>query len=143
MVSELTIVKGAFSVTLYSTIIAENYTNKIFLITPAQSSVNQASGAVDTKVVDLLRVTHQLVIKCFLTGTETKTAKQVKDDLISIFNGGGVAGGTTTLTYDSDEINGYIEKVNIVEKSSDDQSTAIRDEAKYEVSLTFVGGVTV
>ena len=107
MVNELTISKGAHSLTLYATTIAENYTNKIFVITPASSSGNQASGPSPVRIVDLLRVTHQLVIKCYITGSATKTAKEVKDDLVSIFEGGEIAGGTTTLVYDGDSLEGY------------------------------------
>lgn len=143
MVNELTIAKGAFSVTLYGDNIAENYVNKIFLITPAQSSANQASGVISTKVVDLLRVTHQIVIKGYLTGTDTKTNKQVKGDLVNIFKGAATAGGVTTLTYDTDAITGYIEKLTIIEKAIDNPATTDKELARYEIALTFVEGVAI
>ncbi len=141
---EITIVKGAVidTVTLYATNVAENLTNKIFLITPAQSTANQPNGPLDVKVVDLLRNVHQYVIKCYIAGTALKTAKQVKDDLKSIFNGAGVTGGVATLTYDGDTINGYIEKINFVEVSADSPSETIKDYGRYEVALTFVEGVS-
>jgi len=141
--NELTLEKGGYKVTIYSDTIAENYTNKIFLITPAQSVANQSLGINDVKIVDLLRVTHQIVIKGYISGSATKTAKEVKDDLINIFKGGGLDGGTTELVYDGDTIRGYIEKLNFVEKSADDPSTTIKDFARYEVAITFVEGVQV
>lgn len=143
MVNELTISKGAFTVTLYTDNIAQEYRNKLFPITPAQGADNQAGGPRDVKIVDLLRITHTYVIKCFIAGTDSKTAKTVKDELVSIAKGGGIAGGVTTLTYDGDSIDGYIEKFNITERSEDNPSDAIRDQARYEVALTFIEGVAI
>lgn len=143
MVNELTIAKGAFSVTLYSDNIVDNYTNKIFLITGATTSENQETGASDTKIVDLLRIVHQIVIKGFLTGSVTKTNKQVKEDLVSIFKGGGTAGGVTTLTYDTDAISGYIEKLTIIEKAMDNPATTDKELARYEIALTFIEGTNI
>lgn len=142
MVNELTLSKGTYSVTLYATDIAENYTNKIFLIPAPVSPQNQTSGPSDTRVVDLLKVTHQLVIKCYITGSATKTAKEVKADLVGIFGGGGTTGGVSALVYDGNTLNGYIEKINMVEKASDSQPEANKEFARYEVALTFVVGVS-
>ena len=141
MVSELTISKGAFSIILYATNIAENYKNKIFAITPSQSSSNQSNGPRDVSIVDLLRITHTLVIKGYIAGTDSKTAKEVKEDLINIAKGGGINGGIATLSYDGDNLTGYIEKINMVEQSEDSPPDTIRDNARYEVALTFVEGV--
>ncbi len=143
MVNELTISKGALSVTIYSTNIAENFTNKIFIITGATNNNNQAGGPSSNKIVDLLRIVHQLVIKCYIVGTDSKTAKQVKAELVSISKGAATAGGTVALVYDGDTFNGYIEKLNIVEKAEDSPSESIRDYARYEVALTFVEGTSI
>ncbi|RLG13717.1 hypothetical protein DRN69_05170 [Candidatus Pacearchaeota archaeon] len=140
--AELTFSKNSISVTVYADTVAENFTNKLFYITPATNADNQASGPSDTIAVDLLRITHQFVIKGYITGTDSKTAKQVKDDFINIYNGAGTTGGTVSFVYDGDTFNGYIEKVNFVEKASDDPSDSIRDYAKYEVAITFVEGVS-
>ena len=141
MVSELTFSKGGTTVTIYATNIAENFTNKLFFITPATSASNQSSGPASTLGVDLLRITHQFVIKGYICGSDTKTAKQVKDDFISIYEGAGASGGTVTFTYDSDTFNGYIEKLNFVERSEDSPDTSIKDYARYELSISFVEGV--
>jgi hypothetical protein len=143
MVSEITISKGGTSVIIYATNIAENYTNKLFLITGAVTGQNQATGPTDNKIVDLLRVTHQIVIKGYLAGTASKTDKQVKDDLVSIFEGAAIAGGEVTLVYDGDTRTGYLEKVTYVEKAADSQDTSIRDHARYEIAVTFLVGVRI
>ena len=143
MVSEITISKGSESVTLYATDVAENYTNKIFIITGATTNENQATGPAASKIVDLLRIVHQIVIKCYITGTDSQTNKEVKEELISIFEGANTTGGTSALVYDGDTFNGYIEKLNIVEKAEDSVNTNIKDYGRYEVALTFVEGDSI
>jgi len=143
MVNELIISKGGITVTLYATDIAENFTNKIFIITGATSNDNQAGGPSSNKIVDLLRIVHQFVIKCYITGNATKTNKQIKDELVSIAEGAATAGGVVSLVYDGDTINGYIEKLNIVEKAADNPNTTDKEFARYEVALTFVEGTSI
>ncbi len=143
MVNDLTLAKGGITVTIYTDTIAENFTNKIFIITPAQSTANQASGQKDNKIVDLLRIVHQLVIKGYIAGTATKTAKEVKAELVSIYKGAATAGGVTTLTYDVNTYDGFIEKLNVVEKAEDSPAETIRDSARYEVAITFVEGIAI
>jgi len=162
MTNEITISKGSYQVTLYGVNIAENYSNKIFVITPATSIANQSSGGEKSKIVDLLRITHQIVIKGYICGSDTSdsqpaklngvaqnlTAKQVKNYLVKIFDGGGISGGTATLTFDpggseEESFNGYIEKLTFVEVSEDAPSSSIKDAARYEVALTFAEGIQV
>jgi len=143
MVEELTFAKGGITITVHTDTVAENFTNKIFIITPAQSSLNQALGPKDNKIVDLLRIVHQFVIKGYIKGTDTKTAKEVKEDLVSIYEGAATAGGVTTLTYDTDTYDGFIEKLNVVEKAEDSPDTSIKDYARYETSITFIEGVSI
>jgi len=143
MVNELTISKGEVSVTIYATDVAENYTNKIFLITGATTNENQATGPSPTRIVDLLRIVHQFVIKCYITGNDSQTAKEVKEDLISIFEGANTTGGVSSLVYDGDTFEGYLEKLNMVEKSQDSPAESIKDHARYEGALTFVEGTSI
>lgn len=143
MVNELTISKGSISVTIYATDIAENYTNKLFPITGATGVQNQATGPSPTRIVDLLRIVHQIVIKCYITGSDTKTAKEVKAELVSIFKGANISGGISSLVYDGNTINGYIEKLNIVEKAADNQLETDKEFARYEVALTFIEGIAI
>jgi len=143
--AEITISKGDYSVTVYATEIDEEYSNKIFNIIPPQSKSSQGSGPKDVKLVDLLRITHQIAIKrAYITASDTKTAKEVKDDLKSIFNGGDENGGEVTLTYDGDSFTGYIEKLGITEDANDEPDNYTgKDNAKYHIQITFIEGVSI
>lgn len=152
MVNEITFVKLDTSgnttgntVTVYATDIAENYTNKLFFITPGKNKSTQETGPNDTKIVDLLRVVHQFVIKCYIASDTngTYTPKQIKSQLITIYKGGETNGGVVRMTYDGSNYEGYIEKLNIVEKSADGEWESNKDYARYECSITFVEGIGV
>lgn len=154
MVQEITIEKGNYKVTLYSVKVAENYTNKLQLVPNIQVKGGQEDGTKTVKIVDNLRITHQFVIQCYISGSKTTdtypaklngvaqdlTAKEVKEYLKIIYNGGKINGGGTTMVYDGDTFTGFLEKVNFVEISADDPSESIDDYARYELGITFVEG---
>ena len=148
-IADITLSKGGITVTIYANDVAEQYTNKLFPITPAQASANQASGPKPVKIVDLLRITREIQIKGVITGTGSKTAKQIKDELKSIYNGGSIAGGVIAMVYDGDTINGYMEKLLIREIPRDEPSdfeseyTAYTDIVKYDVVINFMEGVAI
>ena len=149
MTNELIFSKGTYSVTIYSSSVAEGYTNKIFLIAAPQSQANQADGRKTVKVVDLLRITHDIVVKGYVVGTSTKTAKEIKDELVSIFNGGGTNGGVVSLIYNGTTYSGYLEKLTITEESFDEPDDFVTskenydDVVQYEVAVTFNEGEAV
>jgi hypothetical protein len=144
MVSEITISKGAYTVTIYSVEVTDNFTNKLFPITPPTGVSNQDAGPKDNKIVDLLRITQEInITQGYITGTDALTAKQVKDQLISMFKGADLKGGTCSITYDGDTLEGYIEKLAFTEKSSDEPTTAPTDFAKYVVQLNLIVGLPV
>jgi len=146
MALDITVSKGSYSVTIQSNEIPEEYANKLTVLPIPQNANNQSSGQKDVKILDLLRLTHTLIIKGYITATASKTAKEVKDDLFSIIKGGGEDGGTVTLTYDGDSYEGYIEKVIITEKAQDDPVGAgysDTDHARYEIILNFIEGVAI
>lgn len=143
MVNEITLTKGAFTVTIGTAEIDENYSNKLSLITPPQVKNNQDSGPKDNKIIDLLRVTHEFLIRGYLTGTASKTAKEVREDLRNIFKGAQAKGGVVTMVYDGDSYTGYIEKVGCKEVASDEPGTMPEDAVKYSVQVTFVEGVSI
>jgi hypothetical protein len=157
MVADIRFTKGNYSVGVHTDNVSQEYSNKLIVLSIPQTAPNQESGAKEPKILDLLRVTKQFVIKGYLTGTATAssstndtetgstalTAKQVKDNLITIWNGGGTAGGVVTMTYDGDSYTGYIEKVVAVKKARDSPSSESVDEIKYELQITFVVGTTV
>ena len=160
---ELTLSKGAFTVTVYvpEKGIADNFTNKLIQI-PSIRSSNQEAGPKDGKTLDLLRITHQLVIKANMTGTASKTAIETKRDLVNIWKGAGINKGEVTLTYggnakafgnttdtSSSTITGYIEKLVFVDGAMDEPSDFesskenYQDITKFEVAITFVEGVKI
>ena len=143
MTDEITIAKGSLSVTIHTEEASENYANKLIFIRPPQTKQNQSSGPTDVKVIDLLMITHELQIRGRLAGTDTKTAKEVKDDLISIFKGANTSGGAATVTYAGDAFNMFIEKLLITEKSMDEPTTLTEDIAKYDVQLTCAEGIAI
>lgn len=162
MANEITLSKGGTTVIIYSNTIADNYTNTLFVIKSATSPANQASGPTVNKVVDLLRVVHQIIIKGYITGTASATALSVKQDLVNIWKGAASAGGTVSLTYDSNAqasgdttatdtnpISGFIEKVTFVEDAFDEPDDFASAKENYQnvlqfqVAITFVEGSTV
>ena len=135
--------KGSYSSDLHSDSVSEEYSNRLIVLSLPQSTTNQESGKRDAKILDLLRITHQFVIKAYIAKNSTKTAKQQKDDLISMANGAGTNGGVITMTYDGDSYEGYIEKIIATKESHDSPDTETEDEMKYALAITFVVGVAV
>lgn len=140
----------------------DNFLNNFFIIKPPQATNNQGDGPKEPKVVDLLRVTHQILVKGHLTSTATKTALEVKQDLVNIWKGAGATGGVVAFTYDenasafgntsatnTNPINGFIEKVNFADIPMDEPADFdsskenYQDISKFEVAITFIEGTTV
>jgi len=160
MPSEITIQKldssgvttGAL-VTIYAREIDDAFANKLFVITPATSKNNQSDGPEDSIIVDLLRITRTILISGEITGTSSKTASEVKKDLIDILGGGGTNGGRVRMTYDAlgtdyitgstTQVEGVIEKLAFNETPKDEPSSVGEDFAKFIVQITFVSGVLV
>lgn len=143
MTAEITISKGGITVTIGTEEVSENFSNKLVFIRPAQTSQKQDAGPVTVKVIDLLMITHELLVRGRITPTSTKTAKQVKDDLITIFKGANTTGGQTTVTYGGDSFDMYIEKLVIIEKAMDEPSSLTEDIAKYNIQITLAEGVKI
>ena len=162
MASNISISKGGITVTIHDIEINDNYDNKLFIIKPAQTTSNQSSGSKSSKVVDLLRITHSILIRGYITGTASKTGIAVKQDLVNIWKGAGTDGGTVSLTYDSNAsafgdnsatdtnpILGFIEKVNFKDVSMDEPDDFVSakenytDISKFEIDLTFIEGVNI
>ena len=162
MANNITISKGSFSVDIQVERVDDNFVNKLFVIAPVQATNNQGDGPKEPKIVDLLRTTHQLLIKGHITSTATKTALEVKQDLVNIWKGAGATGGTASLTYDenasasgntaatnTNPISGYLEKVNFQNISMDEPDDFdsakenYTDVSKFEVAITFIEGAQV
>ena len=144
MTSEITIAKGAFSVIIYADNVIENYDNIIFSIKSPQTKQKQDTGPKTVKVIDLLRVTHTIVLQGYITPTATKTADQVKSDLISLFKGAGVTGSAATVTYSShpdSPLSMFLEKMTIIEQPIDyDPGTSDQEIMKYTVQIDLIEG---
>jgi hypothetical protein len=149
----ITLSKGAYTVKIYPDTMDENFDNKLFVITPPQSPGNQDEGKKDTKIVDLLRITHTYKIKGYLTNDSSgKTAYQEKNDLAEMANGARTTGGAVSVNIDPENpdaeratISAYIEKLSISDKSMDIDSTKTYsdDIVKYIIDITLVEGISV
>lgn len=148
MASNITFSKGSFTVNFDTVEVSENYTNKLILSIPNIVSEKKQSGTLpDKKIIDLLWITHTYQIRGEIGATSSKTAKEVKDDLVWIFKGAQTDGGSVTMTYEGDTINGYIERLIILNKAKDydpandtDEKANYEGTAKYSVQITFVEG---
>ena len=87
------IVKGAYTVTIHTVEVTEDFANRLRVTPIPQTKQNQSSGPKDTKIADLLMITHNLLIRGHINATSTKTAKEVLDDLKEIFEGAKTSGG--------------------------------------------------
>ena len=149
----ITLTKGAYTVKIYPDTMDENFDNKLFVITPPQSPGNQDEGKKDSKIIDLLRITHTYKIKGYLTNDSSgKTAYQEKNDLAIMTEGARTTGGAVTVNIDPENpdpdratISAYIEKLTISEKSMDlDSSKTYSDDiVKYIIDITLVEGISV
>ena len=139
--TELTLSKGVYTVTIYASSVDDSYDNKIFMITPPTGRQKQDAGPKDTKVVDMLRLTRTFKITGYIL------SNTVKSDLIKIIEGAGVKGGSITLSYpdggDSTSFNVFIQNFSIKQVSSDEPTSPPDDMAKFEVSISLVRGIPV
>lgn len=143
---DITISKGIYSVTMFTTESSENYKNALTVITGVVTPSNQETGVKLPTVVDLLRITHTFTFGCTITATAGKTAKQVKDDLIKIVNGADVESVPVVLTYEDTSFDVFPEDCVIKKVNNDnvvDASYSGEDAAEYTVTLTVVEGKLV
>ena len=143
---DITIAKGAYSVSMFTTTSAENFKNPLTVVTGVVSPNNQADGVKDPTIVDLLRITHTFTFECYITKTDSKTAKQVKTDLIKIFNGADVDSVPAVLTYEDGTYNVFPEDL-VIKKINNDNVVGGgytgTDSAEYQVTMTVVEGKLV
>lgn len=143
---DITLAKGALSVSLWTSSDAENFKNALQVIPGIVSPDNQNAGVKKPSVVDLLRITHTYVFECYIYHTAALPAKTVKDNLISIFNGANVNSTPATLTYEDTSIDVFTEDLVIKGISNDnavENGYTGDDSAEYQVTLTVVEGKLV
>ena len=137
--------KGTYDVTVFTAKVTESVKNTLKKVAGkgGQSKDNQSEGPKDTMIVDMLKIVNSYHIEAYLTKTDTKTAKQVKDDLKWIAEGAEVDGGEVTMYYEDDEIDGYIETLTIDKIYNDnlvDNSYTSNDSAEYHITIEFIKG---
>ena len=140
MTADIVFSKGALSEGVYVQSVNEEYSNKLIILNIPQVSSNQELGSKTPKVLDLLRITNQFVIRAYITNESGKTSKVIKDNLKSIANGGGINGGTITMTYEGDSYTGYMEKLVITKEADDGASDSSEQIRKYTLTITFIVG---
>ena len=138
--TNVTISKGDYTVTLHTVEATEDYSNEFGIKPLPQTKNNQDSGPKGTKIIDLLKITHSLMIRGWINKTSVKTAKEVIDDLKKIFEGADITGGSTTVVYDGDTLNMFPEKLTIIKnplREPSDPGSAI---GQYQVNMNLVEG---
>lgn len=133
--TNLILTKGAYSVTIQTNEIQENYDNQLRVIPLPTVGQNQATGVKDTRVNDLLKITHSIVIRGILISSTDR------DNLIKIIKGAEVSASAVTLTYNThpnNPLSVFINKCQITEKALDNSSANAK---RYEIQLTVIEGV--
>ena len=136
--------KGSYDVTVFTAKVTESVKNALKIVAGkgGQSRDNQSDGPKDTMIVDMLKITNAYHVEAYITKTDSKTAKQVKDELKKIAEGADIDGGDVTMYYEDGTVDGYIETLNI-DKVYNDNSvetyTGI-DSAEYHVTIEFIKG---
>lgn len=145
MTNHITLSSGAYTVTLFTTMVEESYSKLLTTIAPPVSSAKWETGPKSTKIVDLLRVTHRFEINGYITATEgsygsgdsSSTVAGKASDLAALFKKGGVI----TLTYTAASGTSFlvnIDKLNLKEVPTD-SSTALN----YDVKMSLIEGVNI
>ena len=138
--TNVTIAKGAYTITIHTVEATEDYANKLRVTPIPQTKQNQSSGPKDTKIADLLMITHNLLIRGHISATSDKTAKEVLDDLKEIFKGAETSGGNATITYDGDSLNMFPEKLTIIKRPLREPTSPGKDVIQYDVQINLVEG---
>ena len=142
---DITLAKGNLSITLFTTIPTENWKN-IFTVVPGFTAVDKQDNAPNkSKVVDFQRTVRTWVFECVITATASKSAKEVKDDLRTLFEGARTKGGPIVLTYEDDSYNVYFEDCVLKGVRNDDALLTYsgKDAAEYLVTITLLEGEEV
>ena len=150
MVNEITLSKGDYSVTIYTTEVSDNFSNKLIALTPPTGRQKQSDGPKSPKIIDLLRVTRTIRIKGYVI------SNTVKSNLIALIKGAKTNGGMITLTYDNGGDSAFnspgtattyevlIETCTINDKAFDEpDGTLPSDLAKFLIDMSVLEGSTI
>lgn len=126
----VTLEKGGTTATIHTEELTENRDNSLITSALPQTKQKQENGPKDTRIIDLLRLTVEFIIRGRVDETN-------KNNLITISNGAGTS-GTITMTYDShpdSPLQVAMSKC-MIKKNSQDKNT----DKEYEVQLTLIEG---
>lgn len=112
-VSNLTLSKNSYSVTVYTEEVKENITKILTLIKPPQSTANYSAGSKDVKIVDLLRVEERYTVTGYIDVSDKATMRSII-----------TAGGIISMVWDSQTVDVNIDKFEV----SKDKFTFKRDD---------------
>ena len=136
--------KGSYDVTVFTAKVTESVKNTLKIVAGkgGQSKSNQSEGPKDTMIVDMLRIANSFHIEAYITKTDTKTAKETKDDLKKITEGADINGGNVTMYYEDGTVDGYIETLTIDKVYNDNSvdSYSENDSAEYHITIEFIKG---
>ncbi len=151
----ITLSKGTHTVTLQTVEVDDNYSNKVNEKLPTlREPQAQSLGPRDKIVIDLLDITHEMLVRGEITPTSTQTAEDVRDELITMMKGAGVDSGSgqnmyITVTYGTNTYTMFMTKLAVKEKSTDFSPTSDAQEksdyqgsSKYTVQITLFEGVS-
>lgn len=140
-ITELTLSKGEYTVTVYANQIEDGFRNNIFKIIIPVGKQNQASGPRVPKIVDLLRIERTWRILGYIINNADK------NKLIKIIEGGGIAGGGVTFSYsdggDATSFTVFVEACIITQKAADEPTIDPSDFAKFDINMTLIKGTVV
>ena len=145
--TDITLTKGAYSITLFTTADTENLKNNLTIIPGVVGPDNQSSGHKIASVVDLLRITHTFQFEGYIVDTTAIPALTAKNNLKAIYNGGLISSTPIVLTYEDSSINVFMEDC-VIKGIPDDNAISGggysgEDAAQYHVTLTLVEGKLV
>jgi len=143
---DITLSKGDISVTLFTSRAVENYKNLLTTVPGVVSPDNQDKGSTVATVVDLLRITTSFVFECGITATSTSTAKQIKEQLLTLFHGANVESTPAILTYEDESIDVFFQDLIIKKVYNDnvaENGYSGDDSLEYLVTITLINGELV
>ena len=143
---DITLAKGALSITMFTVDDVENLKNNLRVIPGVVSPDNQNTGSKVASVVDLLRITESYKFECYIVETTAISALTAKNTLKQIAKGASVSSTPVTLTYEDSSIDVFIENLVIKGISNDDavaNGYVGEDSAEYQVTISLVKGKLV
>ena len=139
MTSNIVLTRGSTQVTISTEKIEEVLNNSMKPLTTPNATANAGSGPNTSLAIDLQQIERRFtidgVIKTDLgTGDTSSSAKNKKSNLITIFQAGSGVTGQTTMSYAGTTYNISMEKIQITEDPTDEET----EPSIYTVKFTAI-----